>query len=75
MGDSRIYNDIYIYVYTTFIHACMEIANDMIRVSSKMGDGLPTISGQVCGKNFEASNHGTVGDHCHWCKGLLQESG
>ena len=36
---------IYIYVYTTFIHACMEIANDMIRVSSKMGDGLPTISG------------------------------
>lgn len=23
------------------MHACMEIANDMIRVSSKMGDGLP----------------------------------
>lgn len=72
MGERYILYKYYIYIRIYNIYACMEITNDMIRVSSKMGDGLPNFCLCLWEKlRPKKTRHHGRSLSLAWCKGLF----
>lgn len=77
MGERYILYKYYIYIRIYNIYACMH--GDRQRYDTcvfKNGGWAPQFLAMSVGK-IEESNHGTMGDHCHWLgvKDFLQENG